>query len=116
MKTLFSTVLILVLAIGFLIAASPGKAEAWHRGPAVGFSVIVPPFGISVGAPPPYYYYPAPVYAPPYPVYERPYYGPYYGPYYRPYYRYRNWDHRSWRGDWHGDRHGSGRARGHGRY
>lgn len=115
MKTLFSTTLIAVLAIGFLVAAGPGKAEAWHRGPAVGFSVVVPPFGVSVGTPAPYYYYtPGPVYAaPPYPVYDGYYYSPYYGPYYGygPYYRYRHIFHRGWRGDRHG-----GHVRGRGRY
>ncbi len=100
MKTLFSTVLIAVLAIGVLLAASPGKAEAWRSGPAVNFSVVVPPFGVSVGSP--YYYDYGPAYvAPPYPVYTRPYYWPYYGPYYGPYYRYRYGDHYRWRGDWH---------------
>ncbi len=119
MKTLLSTVLIAVLAIGFLLAASPTKADAWYRGPAVGFSVVVPPFGVSVGAPAPYYYPGYAYAAPPYPVYERAYYGPYYGPYYGygPYYRYRYWDHRSWRGDWHSRGHlrGHERGRGHGR-
>ncbi len=100
MKTLFSTVLIAMVAIGLLVAASPGKAEAWYRGPAVGFSLVVPPFGVSVGAPAPYYYYDAPVYAaPPYPVYPRYYYG------YGPYYGYRYWGTRGWRGDWHYGRH-----------
>ena len=101
MKTLFLTFMIAVLAIGFLIATSPGKAEAWQRGPAFSFSVVVPPVGVSIGTPFPYdyYYYPAPVYVtPPYPVYKRPY---YYGPHYGPYYRYRYWDrpreHRHWR-------------------
>ena len=108
MKTLFSTVLIAVLALGLLLAVSADKADAWYRsGPVVGFSVVVPPFGISMGDPAPYYY-PGPVYvAPSYPVYER-----VYSPYYGPYFRYRNWDHRGWRGDWH-DR---GHVRGHGRY
>ncbi len=114
MKTLFTTVLIGVLAIGFLLAASPGKAEAWFR-PGVAFSVVVPPFGLSIGAPAPYYY-PGPVYvAPPYPVYERayPYYG-YYGYYgYGPYYRYRHWDHRGWRGERHDRGHDRGHERGH---
>ncbi len=114
MKTLFSTVLILALAIGFLIAASPGRAEAWHRGPAVSFSVIVPPFGVSVGAPPPYY--PAPVYvAPPYPVYERVY--PYYGYYgYGPYFRFHHRDHRDFRGERHWRDRDRGHERGHWRY
>ena len=77
MKTLFSTVLIAVLALGVLLALSPGKADAWYRGPVVGFSLAVPPFGVSIGAPAPYYY-PGPVYAaPPYPVYRRAYYSPY---------------------------------------
>ncbi len=112
MKTLFSTVLIAVLAIGFLLAASPNKAEAWYRGPVVGFSVVVPPFGVSVGVPGPYYY-PAPAYVvPPYPVYGR----PYYGPYYRPYYGYRYWGHRGWRGDWDDRWHGGGYWRGHDRH
>jgi hypothetical protein len=107
MKTLFSTVLIAVVALGFLLAVSPTNADAWHRsGPAVGFSLVVPPFGFSIGVPGPYYY-PGPVYgAPPYPVY---YHSPYYG---RPYYGHRHWEHRGWRGDWHGNRHG----RWHGRY
>jgi hypothetical protein len=107
MKTLYSTVLIAVLALGLLLALNPGKAEAWHRGPAVSFSVVAPPFGLSIGVPAPYYYYPGPLYAaPPYPFYRRAYYGPYYRPYYRPYYgygpyyRHRHWDHRGWRGDW----------------
>lgn len=95
MKTLFSTVLIAVLAIGFLVAATPGKADAWYRyGPAVGFSVVVPPFGLSIGAPAPYYY-PGPIYAAP--PYYRPYYRPYY---YGPYFRHRYWYRRGWRGDW----------------
>ena len=97
MKTLFSTVLITVLAIGFLMAASPGKAEAWHRS-SVSFSVIVPPFGVSIGTPFPYdyYYYPAPVYVAPYPVYGR--------SYYRPFSRHHDFGHRPvWRGEW--DRH-----------
>lgn len=104
MKTLFSAVLVIALALGFLVVASPGKAEAWHRGPSVGFSVVLPPFGVSIGTP--YdYYYPGPVYAPPYPVYEGAYYWPYYGPYYYgPYYRHHYWGHRTWRGDW--GRHG----------
>ncbi len=105
MKTLFSAVLVVALALGFLVVASPGKAEAWHRGPSVGFSVVLPPFGVSIGTP--YdYYYPGPVYAaPPYPVYEGAYYWPYYGPYYYgPYYRHHYWGHRTWRGDW--GRHG----------
>ncbi len=110
MKTLFSTILIAVLALGFLLAVTPNNAEAWHRsGAAVSFSVVVPPFGFAVGDP--YYsYYPGPVYvAPPYPVYGRAYYWPYYGPYYYGRHRY---DRRGWRGDW--DRHGhQGR---HGRY
>ncbi len=111
MKTLFSTVVIALLAIGFLLAASPGKAEAWHRS-SVSLSVVVPPFGFAVGDP--YYsYYPGPVYvAPPYPVYGRAYYWPYYGPYYR----YRYWGHRGWRGDWHGDGHGRWHERGDRRY
>ena len=110
MKTLFSTVLIAVLALGFLLAAGTDKAEAWHRGPGVSFSVVVPPFGVSIGTPAPYYY-PAPVYvAPPYPVYEGAYYAPYYGPhYYGPYYRDRYWGHRGWRGD----RHERGQMRRH---
>lgn len=96
MKTLYSTVLIAVLAIGLLVAFSPGKAEAWHRS-SVSLSVVVPPFGVSIGTP--YYYYPGPIYvAPPYPVYS-PYYRPHY---YGPYFRHRHWDHRGWRGDWHG--------------
>ena len=112
MKILFSTVLIAVLALGFLLAVSTNKTDAWYgSGPVVGFSVVVPPFGVSIGAPAPYYY-PGPAYvAPPYPVYERVY-SPYYWPYYGPYFRYRNLDHRGWRGDWH-DR---GHVRGHGRY
>ena len=116
MKTLFSTVLIAVLALGFLLAVSTGKADAWYgSGPVVGFSVVVPPFGVSIGAPAPYYY-PGPAYvAPPYPVYERVY-SPYYWPYYGPYFRYRNWDHRGWRGDWHDRGHVRGHERGHGRY
>jgi hypothetical protein len=109
MKTLFSTLLIAVLAVGLLLAASPGKAEAWHRGPAVSFSFIAPPFGVSIGTPGPYYYYdPAPIYvAPPYPLYRRVY-SPYYRPYYGYYYGYRNWDHRGWRGDWHSRDHDRG--------
>ncbi len=104
MKTAFATVLTAVLALGFLLAASPNKAEA-HRDSTVSFSVVVPPFGVSIGAPGPYYY-PAPVYvAPPYPVYEGAYYGPYYGLYYRPYYRYRYWGLRGHRGDRHGRGH-----------
>ncbi len=113
MKALFLIVLVAVLVIGFLVTVSPGKAEAWHRS-AVSFSVVVPPFGVSIGAPA--YYYPGPIYgAPPYPIYASPYYSPYYAyysPYYRPYYypygpyfRYRHWGHRSWRGDWHGRGH-----------
>ncbi len=82
MKTIYSTILIAVLAIGILLALSPGKADAWYRGPAVGFSVALPPFGVSIGAP---YYYPAA----PYPVYGGAYYWPYYRPYYRPFYGYR---------------------------
>ena len=116
MKTLFSTVLIAVLALGVLLALSPGKADAWYRGPVVGFSLVVPPFGVSVGAPAPYYY-PGPVYvAPPYPVYRRAYYSPYYGPYYGygPYFRYRHGYHRGWKGDW--DYRGYGRGYGHRRY
>jgi hypothetical protein len=95
MKTLFMTVIIAVLTIGLLMAANPGKAEAWHRGSSVSFSVVVPAFGVSIGAP---YYYPGPVYvAPPYP-----YYSPYYGPYfYGPHFRHRHFGHRVWRGDWH---------------
>ncbi len=113
MKTPFSTVIIAVLAIGFLMAVSPGKAEAWHRGPAVGFSLVVPPFGVSIGTPAPYYYY-DPVYVAPYPVYERYYYSPYYyGPYYGygPYYRY-GYGHRVWRGG----SYERGHMRGRGRY
>ncbi|HEX9137736.1 MAG TPA: hypothetical protein VF905_12435, partial [Nitrospirota bacterium] len=68
------------------------------------FSVAVPPFGFSIGAPAPYYYPGYAYVAPPYPVYERAYW-PYYGNY-----MYR-WGHRGWRGDWHG-----GHARGHWRY
>lgn len=113
MKTLFSTILIAVLALGFLLAASPGKAEAWHRS-SVSFSVVVPPFGVSIGTP----FYPGPVYAaPPYPVYGYSYYSPYYGPYYYgywPYYGYRYWGHRGWRGDWH--ERGHVREHWHGRY
>ncbi len=105
MKTLLSTTLIAVLALGFLLVVSTGKADAWYRGPAVGFSLVVPPFGVSVGAPAPYYYPGYTYAAPPYPVYERPYYSPYYGPYYG-YYGYRHWDHRGW--------HGYGHARGYG--
>ncbi|MEJ2697306.1 MAG: hypothetical protein P8013_11735 [Candidatus Sulfobium sp.] len=98
MKTLFSTVLIGALALGVLLVFSPGRADAWDRGPVVGFSLVVPPFGVSIGAPAPYYYA-APVYVePPYPVYRRAYYSPYYG--YGPYFRYRHRDHRGWRGDW----------------
>ena len=114
MKTLFSTLLIAVLSLGFLLAVTIDRADAWFR-PAVGFSVVVPPIGVSIGAPAPYYY-PGPAYvAPPYPVYERVY-SPYYWPYYGPYFRYRNWDHRGWRGDWHDGRHVSGHERGHGRH
>jgi hypothetical protein len=117
MKTFFSTLVIAVLAVGVLLVVSPGKADAWYGGPAVGFSVVVPPFGISIGAPAPYYYS-APVYvAPSYPVYGRRYYSPYYGQYYgyRPYPRYYHGDHGDrWRGDWH-DR-GYGRGRGHWRH
>lgn len=105
MKTLCSTALIAALALGFLMAATPGKAEAWHGGPAVSFSFVVPPFGVSVGAPAPYYY--APAYAaPPYPVYESPYYWPYYRPYYYgPYYRHGYWGHRGYWGEhWRGRR------------
>jgi hypothetical protein len=101
MKTLFSTVLIAVLAFGFLLAVSIDKADAWYRGPAVGLSVVVPPFGVSVGAPAPYYYPGYTYVAPPYPVYYSPYYGPYYG-----YYGYRHWDHRGWHGYGHGRGHG----------
>lgn len=112
MKTLFSTVLIAVLVLGVLLALSPSKADAWHRGPVVGFSLVVPPFGVSIGAPAPYYY-PGPVYvAPPYPVYRRAYFSPYYG--YGPYSRYRHWYHRGWRGD--RDDRGYGRGHGHRRY
>jgi hypothetical protein len=103
MKTLFSIVLIAVLALGVLLALNPGKADAWERGPVVGFSVVVPPFGFSIGAPAPYY--PGPLYvAPRYPVYRRAYYSPYYRPYYGygPYIRYRHWYHRGWKGDWQG--------------
>ena len=110
MKTLYSTALIAVLALGFLMAATPGKAEAWYGGPAVSFSVVVPPFGVSVGAPAPYYY--APGYAAPtYPVYGSPYYGPYYRPYYGyygygPYYRHGYWGHGGhWGGHGHVRRH-----------
>jgi hypothetical protein len=116
MKTLFSTVLITVLALCVMLALSPGKADAWYGGPVVGFSLAVPSFGVSIGAPAPYYY-PFPVYvAPPYTVYRRPYYSPYYGPYYgyRPYSRYRHWYHRGWRGD--RDYRGYGRGQGHWRY
>jgi len=113
MKTLLSIVLIAVLALGFLLAVSTDKADAWYRhGPTVGFSLVVPPFGVSIGAPAPYYYPGYAYVAPPYPVYERAYYSPYYGPY--GYYRYRHWDHRGWRGDWHGG--GHVRGYGHGRY
>jgi hypothetical protein len=109
MKTLFSTVLIAVLALGFLLAVSPNKADAWYRsGPAFSFSVAVPPFGFSIGAPAPYYYPGYAYVAPPYPVYERAYW-PYYGPYYGSYVN--RWGHRGWRGDSHG-----GHARGHWRY
>jgi len=116
MKTLFSTVLIAVLVLGVLLALSPSRADAWYRGLVVGFSLVVPPFGISIGAPAPYYY-PGPVYvAPPYPVYRRAYYSPYYGPYYGygPYFRYRHGYHRGWSGDW--DDRGHGRGHGHWRY
>ena len=104
MKTMFSTALIAVLAIGFLMAASPGKAEAWYGGPAFNFSVVVPPFGFSVGTPAPYYA-PAPAYAAPaYPVYGGAYYWPYYG-YYGPYYRHGYWGHRGyWGGHGHARR------------
>ncbi len=101
MKTLLSTVLIAVLVLGFLFAVSTNKAEAWYRsGPAVNFSLVLPPFGLSIGTPAPYYY-PGPVYAaPPYPVYERAYYGPYYG-----YYGHRYWANRGWHGGGHGGGH-----------
>ena len=67
MKTLFLTILIAVLAVGLLLALTPSKADAWYRGPAVGFSLVLPPFGLSIGAP---HYYPGPVYAAaPYPFY-----------------------------------------------
>ncbi len=114
MKTLFSTVLIAVLAIGILMAATPSKAEAWHRGPFVSFSVAVPPFGVSIGTP---YYYPGPAYVAPYPVYGA-YYSPYYWPYYGygPYYGFRYWGHRGWRGDRHGHGRGHGHDDRHGRY
>ncbi len=100
MKTLFSTVLIAVLALGVLLALSPGKANAWDRGPVVSFSFVAPPVGVSIGAPAPYYY-PGPVYVQPYPVYRRVYYSPYYRPYYgyRPYFPHRHWDRGGWRGD-----------------
>ena len=117
MKTLLSTILIAVLAIGLLLALSPGKADAWYRGPAYGFSVFLPPFGLSIGAPYPYYY-PGPVYAaPPYPFYGRGYYSPYYRPYYRPFYGYgpyfghRYWGHSGWRGHWDGRGHGGWHGR-----
>ncbi len=98
MKTLISIALISVLAVGFLLAVSPNKADAWFRGPRVSVSVVVPPFGLAIGAPTPYYY-PGPVYvAPPYPVYEPVYYGPYYGPHF---FRHRHLAHRGWRGQWH---------------
>ncbi len=102
MKTLFSTILIAVLALGLLLALSPSKADAWYRGPAVGFSVVVPPFGLSIGAPAPYYY-PGPVYvAPPYPFYGRAYYSPYYGRIIgrmvMAVFRVPYWGHRGWRG------------------
>jgi hypothetical protein len=109
MKTLFSTLLIAVLALGFLFAVGTGKADAWYRGPAIGFSLVVPPFGVSVGAPAPYYYPGYTYAAPPYPVYGSPYYSPYYGPYYG-YYGYRHWDHRGWHG------YGHGRGYGYRRY
>lgn len=98
MKTLYSTVLIGLLTLGFLMTAIPGKAEARHNG-NFSFSVVVPPFGASIGTP----YYDDPVYAAPYyPVYRPYYYAPYYGSYYyRPYYRYSYWGHRNWRGDRH---------------
>ncbi len=104
MKTSLSTVLIAVLALGFLFAVSANKAEAWYRGPAVSFSLAVPPFGVSIGAPAPYYY-PGPVYAaPPYPVYGNAYYWPYYGPYYG-FYGHRHFTHRGWHGGGHGGGH-----------
>src|SRR5512143_924123 len=98
MRTLLSTVLIAVLALGVLLALSPSRVDAWYGGTVVDFSLVVPPFGVSIGAPAPYYY-PGPVYvAPPYPVYRRAYYSPYYGPYYGygPYFRYRHWYHRGY--------------------
>jgi hypothetical protein len=103
MKTLFSTVLIAVLALGFLLAVSPTRADAWFRhGPFVGVSVVVPPFGVSIGAPAPYYYPGYAYVAPPYPVYEPVYYSPYYGPYYRPFFRHHHFGHRPvWRGERH---------------
>ena len=106
MKTLFSTVLIAVLALGFLLAVGPGKADAWYGGPAIGFSLVVPPFGVSVGVPAPYYNPGYAYAAPPYPVYGNPYYAPYYRPYYYgPYYRHGYWGHRGyWGGHGHGRR------------
>jgi hypothetical protein len=46
------------------VAAMPGQAHAWWRGPGIGFGLWVPPV---VVAPPPVYYAPPPVayYAPP---------------------------------------------------
>ena len=103
MKTLLSTVLIAVLALGFLLAVSPNKADAWFRGSRVGVSVVVP-FGLTIGAPSPYYYPGYAYVAPPYPVYEPVYYAPYYGPYYRPFFfRHHHFRHHPvWRGDWRG--------------
>jgi hypothetical protein len=115
MKTLFSIVLIAVLAPAVLLVLNPSKANAWDRGPVVGFSVVVPPFGVSIGAAAPYY--PGPVYvAPRYPVYRRAYYLPYYRLYYGygPHSRDRHWSNRGWKGDWHGRDYG--RGHGHWRY
>ncbi len=105
MKTLFSTILIAVLALGFLLAVTPNNAEAWHRsGAAVSFSVVVPPFGVSIGAPAPYYYPGYAYVAPPYPVYAPAYYWPYYGPFYG-HFGHRHLVHR------HGGGHGGGHWR-----
>jgi hypothetical protein len=105
--------LIAVLSLGFLLAVTTDRADAWFR-PAVGFSVVVPPFGVSIGAPAPYYYPGYAYVAPPYPVYEPAYYSPYYGPYYRPFFlRHHNFAHRP---AWRGERHGRGHERWNGRH
>jgi hypothetical protein len=52
------------------LAAMPGQANAWWRGPGIGIGVVLPPVVVApapVYVPPPAYYAPPPVayYAPP---------------------------------------------------